>query len=176
MRPGSSMLTVWPLAVADSPLAARSKTPTRFKEFLFIFSSPSFHLWSSQSPPQAHAAREQPEAMEQLRRAPRRGNEPGLLCRRPRSGNRDSKQPPLPAHGLEGQIKTDLQWPRGGSSCQMHFATRVHKRLGAELRSQERGAKEIEVAAAQIGEALREIGRRVPGLEIRRGQIAEDPV
>ncbi len=58
----------------------------------------------------------------------------------------------------------------------MHFATRVHKRLGAELRGQERGAKEIEVAAAQIGEALREIGCRVPGLEIRRGQIAEHRV
>src|SRR5215471_10281823 len=86
-----------------------------------------------------------------------------------RRGHCYSKQPPLPVHILKLQVEIDAQRTGGEKACHTQFSTPVQRRFGRKLRSDQGGGKQIEVAAAQVGKTLRQIGGGVSGLKVGRG-------
>ena len=88
---------------------------------------------------------------------------------RRRNGN--AEQPPLPAGVLEQEVEMDLQRSGREEAGEPQHAVAVEHGQGAELGSGEGDREQVEMAAAQVREAVGKIGGAVPGLEFRGGEV-----
>lgn len=77
---------------------------------------------------------------------------------------------------LEGEIETDLLWPGRDVAREPQPAPLIERRRRGELRRQQRGAVEIEIAPPEIEKALADIGSGMASLKVGRGQVAQHGV